>query len=137
MKKLISLILALVLCLTPVLCMAMPGVTVGGEAKSFAPDPYKYNWRIYAPTRGLLQDLGFTVTYEEETKTIIAANPETNDYMGLQIDNTTYTYNGKTYEFDVAPQKIGDLTFLPVRIVYEMLGYEVTYDEATDTAIIK
>ena len=84
-----------------------------------------------------LEGLGFVVTYEEETKTVLATNPETSDYFGMQADNTTYSFNGESVEFDVPLQKIGVLTFVPVRIIYELLGYEVSYDEATDTAIIK
>ena len=44
-------------------------------------------------------------------------------------DNITVFLNNKKLEFDVQPQIIDDYTMVPMRTIFESLGYEVTWNE--------
>lgn len=46
----------------------------------------------------------------------------------------TVLLNGKKIEFDVLPQLINGRTMVPLRFIFEALGAEVTWDDATQTA---
>ncbi len=47
----------------------------------------------------------------------------------------TVTLNGEAIEFDVPPQIIESRTMVPLRAIFEALGAEVDWDDATKTAI--
>ena len=52
------------------------------------------------------------------------------------IDDTNATVNGETATMDVPARLINDQTFVPLRFLSENLGYDVQWDENTNTAII-
>ncbi len=52
------------------------------------------------------------------------------------IDDTNTTVNGETATMDVPARLINDQTFVPLRFLSENLGYDVQWDESTNTAII-
>lgn len=52
------------------------------------------------------------------------------------IDDTNATVNGETATMDVPARLINDQTFVPLRFLSENLGYDVQWDESTNTAII-
>lgn len=157
MKKAAALIAALVLCISTAFAddikgtvvdtdkesvtikltlVKSPKITVDGEEKVYSPKPFEESDRIFVPLRAILEDNGFAVNYDDETETIIAVNASTNDVLAMQLGNTGYSFNGTQYSFDVTPVLRNDRTFVPVRIMYEMLGYDVNYDEPTNTAIV-
>lgn len=49
----------------------------------------------------------------------------------------TVYVDGAAVEFDVPPQIINDRTMVPMRAIFEKIGAEVTWDDATKTAISK
>ena len=54
----------------------------------------------------------------------------------MQINNKTITADNKTIVNDVAPVIAGNRTMLPVRVVTELLGGTVDWDEATRTVTL-
>lgn len=52
------------------------------------------------------------------------------------IDDTNATVNGEAATMDVPARLINDQTFVPLRFLSENLGYDVQWDESTNTAII-
>ena len=56
-------------------------------------------------------------------------SPAPTNEIGVTID-------GVAQEFEIAPQLINDRTMLPLRAIGEALGMEVTFDSATNTAIL-
>lgn len=61
------------------------------------------------------------------------------DYIPKQLNFTfnskEYYINNKTHYMDVVPNKIDDLTYLPIRFVAEGLGYKVIWDEEKSNAV--
>ncbi|MBQ2754121.1 MAG: hypothetical protein IJM94_00020 [Clostridia bacterium] len=113
-----------------------PSIKVNGEVMKYDPAPFTKDDRMYVPVRQILEQNGYYVNYDDKTATVSAINTSNNHYIVMQIGNKTYSSGDKTYEFDVAPIVIEGRTFVPVRIMYEMMGCKVDYDEATNTAII-
>jgi len=74
--------------------------------------------------------------YDDEAKIAVGINPDITNHIAMQIGTKTYIRDGKLHEFDTAPHIKNGRTFVPIRIIYEMLGYDVGYDEASDTAIV-
>lgn len=48
-------------------------------------------------------------------------------------DDITVILDGNKLEFDVPPQIIDGRTMVPIRAIFEALGAEVTWDDATKT----
>ena len=98
--------------------------------------------------RFLFEQMGADVNWNEETQTATATVPiDTNRQMRtfsnekeksvtFSIDDTTATVNGETATMDVPARLVNDKTMVPLRFLSENLGYNVEWDEATNTAII-
>lgn len=85
---------------------------------------------VMVPLREIAESLGFKVTWEGETRTVVL-----NDGMySLQIDVNSYI-KGKMAPMTLkcAPEITNDLTFVPVEYVTEVLEQDVVYDIATLT----
>jgi len=73
-----------------------------------------------------------TQSYNEEYDERINNNSNTS-YS--QPDGITVILNGKQLEFDVEPTLINSRTMVPMRVIFEALGAEVSWDGTTQTAI--
>ena len=51
----------------------------------------------------------------------------------VPVDGIKVVLNGETIKFDVQPQIINDRTMVPLRAIFEALGAEVSWDDATKT----
>lgn len=56
--------------------------------------------------------------------------------VSLQINNKNIKVNNQTKEMDVAPFLKSDRTFVPVRFVSEAFGFDVKWDDSTNTVTI-
>lgn len=65
--------------------------------------------------------------------TSVMANSET---ITAFFSNMNFVVNGEKADLTERPLKKNGISYLPVRAVAEMLGYEVDYDKKTDTAIL-
>ena len=109
-------------------------VILDGKVLGFINPPVVENDRTLVPMRFLFEQMGDTVTWNEETMTATASNGENTIVFG--IDNVNATVNGETEIMDVPARLINDKTYVPLRFLSENLGYTVTWDEATGTASI-
>jgi N-acetylmuramoyl-L-alanine amidase len=108
--------------------------------------PIIINGRTMVPVRFIAEKLGFAVGWDETTRTVMLGKNE-ND---LKIDEDSGEISDKFEEFPTAKLSfkgkaiIGDTpaiilngrTLIPVRFITEALGYEVTWDQETRSAII-
>jgi hypothetical protein len=131
--------LAGLLSLLMVLVMASSGfaaensirVLVDGTELQFDAEPFMENSRTLVPVRALAEKLGFVVGWDEADQRVTLTKGET--VIQLWIGSTKVVVNGKESQIDVAPTKVNDRTFVPVRFVSEQLGTYVAWDNETQS----
>lgn len=92
--------------------------------------PYVANDRTYVPIRALAESFSANVDWDNDARTVTVTRGDVKVVM--TVGETTYTVNGEKATMDVAPEIIGDRTYVPVRFVAEALGFTVTPFYAAD-----
>ncbi|MCL2202052.1 MAG: stalk domain-containing protein [Oscillospiraceae bacterium] len=140
MKKILSMILALVLLLAfvpSVLASANAPISVfiNGQRVVF-PDqnPVVIDGRTLVPVRGVFEDLNFFVDWNPNTRR--ATLTRGSDTIIITVGSNVFTTNGVSHTLDVAAQTIGGRTMLPLRLVLESVGYTLDWNSATSTVTI-
>ena len=123
-------------------------VRLNDKILGFDQPPVTENDRTLVPMRFLFEQMGAEVTWDDATQTATATVPVTTEEeiqtFGLaeeksvtfSVDNTTATVNGSTATMDVPARLINDKTMVPLRFLSENLGFDVSWDEASRTAIV-
>ena len=137
MKRLVRgsfLFLFLFLCSMQTAAAASIRIFLDDKAVSFAEAPFIENDRVLVPMRGILESLGYSVAWQEESKTVLAEKDEIQ--ISLHPDEKTAIVNGKAVSID-APAKIRNgRTFVPLRFLAEYSGAEVTWNQSTSSVSI-
>jgi Copper amine oxidase N-terminal domain len=107
-------------------------VSVNGTPVTFDQPPIERNGRVFVPLRGVFEQLGATVTYDNGNIVAIG-NGRTID---LNVGSTTAVVNGTQQQLDVAPFLIGARTLVPLRFVSQALGAYVEWDQSTNSVAI-
>ena len=137
MKKMIKgmfLFLILFACSIQTAAAASVNITLNGKLLSFDTAPYVEGGRTLVPVRGVLESLGYSVQWQEETKTVLAAKEDIN--ISLPIDSNTVTVNNTEVTIDAPARLNGSRTFVPLRFLAEYSGAEVHWDAASSTVVI-
>ena len=115
-----------------------PVMTVNGAEQEIDPGnetaPVVINDRTLAPIRAIIEAMGGTVGWEQETQTV--ALNYGSDEIRLIIDNTTAYLNGDAHTLDTAPTIINDRTMLPIRFIAESFEFDVDWTQETQTVTI-
>ena len=113
-------------------------VCVNNKYLGFSQHPVMESDRILVPMRFLFEQMGAEVDWNDatQTATAISARGGGENTVTFSIDNTTAYVNGAETPMDVPARLINDQTFVPLRFLSENLGYNVEWDEETNTAII-
>lgn len=109
-------------------------VFLDGQAVAFPAAPFIENDRVLVPLRGILESLGYTVHWQEQTQTVLAV--QENVSISLRINQNTATVNGKTVKLDTPAKITNDRTFVPLRFLAEYSGAAVTWDGETSSVFI-
>ncbi|NLW42475.1 MAG: hypothetical protein GXY89_04995, partial [Tissierellia bacterium] len=116
--------------------------TVDGVTQELTMDvaPYIKNDRTMVPLRYVGEALGYEVFWEEETRTAILKNKDTE--IQIQIDSDKFTVNGVEHEFDSRPEIVEGRTMLSISNIGRALGMEEGKDifwngETREVTIIK
>ena len=160
MKKITALILAIVIGLCPIFACADeltaevvktekdsfvlkltltsgPTIKVNDKEVKFKPGAYVENGVVYVPVRNVFEGLGMYVTYNEESKILLGVKYNNiAKHIAMQIDTKYFIRCGKLIAYDAAPQLKDDVVFAPANAIYELLGYNVSYDEASETLTV-
>ena len=125
-----------ILLLTPASLQASQvHVTIDGRQINFADQgPTIVDSRTLVPVRGVFEELGFEVDWEETTHT--ARLTSSGHEVALTIGYASFITNGESHTLDVPAQIIGSRTMLPIRAVLESVGYIVDWNQATSTVRI-
>lgn len=140
MKKIISLVIALGIAISSVTAFAQRDITIlkDGNKLSFDVAPYIVDGFTMVPMRAIFESIGAKVTWDQETKTVIALYGADEDAKALilQIGANYAFLNGEKIEFKKSAEIVNDRTFVPLRAVNESLGYKVDWDQDTYTVTI-
>lgn len=122
----IALFSALALGTGPALAQNSVSVTLNGAPLALNPPPQERSGRIFVPLRGVFEQLGASVVYENGTITAQGDNHS----VSLHIGSTQAEVDGQPQALDVAPFIIGASTYVPLRFVSQALGATVNYDSS-------
>jgi Copper amine oxidase N-terminal domain len=127
-------VLLLVASGSAVLAQQPVGVTVivNGNTMQFDQPPIEQAGRIFVPLRGVFEQLGASVVYQNGT--INATGNGRN--ISLQIGSTNATINGQPQTLDSPPFVQGSRTLVPLRFVAQALGANVDWNNGTSTVTI-
>jgi hypothetical protein len=90
--------------------------------------------RVLVPVRGVLEQLGATVKWDDVNR-VVSATREGNSFT-LKIGDPVVTKNQETIRLDVPPQVITGRTMVPLRFVSEALGCTVEWNAIAKVAKI-
>lgn len=106
-------------------------LVVDGKDVTATAVPIIQNSRTLVPLRVIAEELGSEVSWDGNDRTVLIVKG--NDSIKLKIDSRLVQSDkgGKQYFLsDVSPIIIGDRTYVPLRLIGNMLGIEVEWSEA-------
>jgi hypothetical protein len=121
----------------------VPKIVIDGKAVSFSVAPRMINDNIYVEMRSIFEYLGYAVTYDAATKATRMAKGSVQFILEQGVDSKeiisvkdgTRTAIKLSYPIYL----VSDRTMLAIRMIGELLGYDVSWDEKsyTDTLTMK
>lgn len=115
-----------------------PIMTIDGTEAEIDPGmgtvPVIINDRTLIPVRALIEAVGGTVGWEQETQTVTLNYGV--DEIRLVIDSTTAYLNNEAKTLDTAPTIINDRTMLPIRFIAESFGFNVDWNQEESKVMI-
>lgn len=133
MKKFLSVIAASLIMAANVFALGGVNVTVNGIPVDM--EGVIVDGRTMIPVRGVFEKLGYTVEWDNETKT--ATLTKGKNQVVMTNGESYFTYNGTQITPDVPQQIIDGRFMLPLRAVGESLNANVSWDGETKTAAIQ
>ena len=134
MRKLILMILVIASMMTfsPLHALEVEtSVTLNGHYIQGETNHLLINDRVYIVARTLTDALGYEIEWFEESSQVKISSPE-KDVL-LTIDQTEAFINQESYRMEVAPFILDGRTYIPLRMVSEVLSCEVRWDQSTYT----
>jgi len=119
---------------TPIAFANQIFLVINGQAVQCSQTPQIINGRTFVPLRDLDDALGAQTNWDGKAQIITVSSSVYN--ISMTIGSTTLDVNGIPQQMDVAPVIIGSKTFLPARYVAQALGYDVSWDAASQSVII-
>ena len=108
------------------------------QVKEMDAAPFIENDRTYVPVRYLAYALGVTdkdISWDEKTATVKLTMGDVT--VTLIIGDTNGYINGRTKSIGAAPLLRNGRTYLPARFVAEAFGYQVNWEETSQTVSLK
>ena len=114
------------------------GVTINGTPVSFDQPPVIINGRTMVPLRAIFEAMGCTVLWDGKTE--IASVATKFGMMTVGVGSYYISYRNENEDrsvyTDVPAQIINNRTLVPVRAIAECTGYNVEWNENTQTVVI-
>ncbi|TLS51906.1 glycosyl hydrolase [Paenibacillus antri] len=88
------------------------------------------------PFRAISEALGITVEWQEETRSIAAADPTDGKVVELTLGSNVARVGGIDTELRVAPMSVDGSTLIPLAFFSQQFGANVSWDAATRTVSI-
>lgn len=146
MMNLCCLIVALLLFVEPVAILAQSSTDfsqeiqvyiasqAGRERVQFDIPPVTRGGKVFVPLRGVFEKLGASVKYQPSTRQIWCEKEGTSLY--LQVGSSIGMLNGRSLEVSPPPFSLGGRVLVPLRLVGEALGAQVSWEAALRMIVI-
>lgn len=104
-------------------------ISININGRRIRPDspPELVSGRTLVPIRAVAENLGYTVGWDAETRTVKMTNAA-NNTIEITINADEITKNGEKTPIDVPAQIIDSRTYLPLRAVAEAMDCRVEWD---------
>lgn len=132
MKKLLSVTVGILIMTANVFASGGVNVTVNGIPVDM--EGVIVDGRTMVPVRGVFEKLGYSVEWDNGTKT--ATLTKGDSQIVMTNGESYFTYNGTQITPDVPQQIVEGRFMLPLRAVGESLNAKVDWDAETKTASI-
>lgn len=148
MKKFLAIVLTVITLLSVAVFPAMASenitVIVDGQALAFDVPPQLINNRTMVPMRAIFEKLGATVDWEDATQSVIATKGDARLVLNtvpqnqevLTVSDTKNNVGPVSIPVDVLPVVVDGRTLVPVRVISETLGCNVSWNDMTNTVTI-
>lgn len=107
-------------------------IVLNGQTMNFSQPPIERAGRVFVPLRGIFEQLGASVVYENGQINATAYGRA----VSLSIGSTQAMVAGQPVVIDVPPFIVGSTTFVPLRFISQALGASVNWDDSTSTVTI-
>jgi hypothetical protein len=107
---------------------------VNGIYQTFEQDPVIINGRTLVYVRGVFDDLGAEVSWDNKTRSVIIKKGT--DVIKLMVDSNKVYKNGKLLQIDVSAKIINDRTMILLRFISESIGATVEWEPVTRNVFI-
>jgi len=133
--KTLCILFALMLLVSTQLSASDIGVRIDGVLVVFAGQgPVNIDGRTMVPLRGVFEQLGFDVEWDQAAQTATLTNDDFE--IIIAIGSSRFTINGETYVMDVPAQVVDGRILLPIRVVLEGAGYYVRWSNSANAVVI-
>ncbi|MWV46318.1 SH3 domain-containing protein [Paenibacillus sp. HJL G12] len=109
-------------------------IYIDGRELQTEVEPLNLNGTVLVPMRGIFEEEGAKLTWNNMNKTVTAIKGSTT--LTYRIGEHTASLNGKAVSVDVPGQITNGYTLIPLRFVSEALGSAVKWDQDTRTVRI-
>jgi hypothetical protein len=109
-------------------------IVANGEFIKIDVDPLIDQGHLFVPIRALAS-LGLSYSFNPASKMATVKN-KNGDYIKLTDSNKTALYNEKSIELSQPAQNKNGRFLVPIRVISEILGYNVQYDEIRNFVFI-
>ncbi|PZD94710.1 hypothetical protein DNH61_17320 [Paenibacillus sambharensis] len=110
-------------------------VYVDGKKLAFSQAPVQKKGTTLVPMRPVFNALKAQVTWEQQTKTIIASKGRTT--VTLRVGSSTAVINGKSVKLSAPAEVIGGSAMVPLRFISEAFGADISWNAKTRTITIE
>jgi hypothetical protein len=131
-KILLSLLICCTLISTPftglTFAAKIPQVNVNGTLLSFnkPPQTLSITQELYVEMRPLLAKLGFSISWQQATSSIIAVKQDKT--FTFQLGSYTFMFNGVQHSLNAPVGKVGSYTFFTPQSIADLLGVDILWN---------
>jgi len=103
------------------------GVYIDGKQVKFNVAPVVSNGRTLVPLRGMFEELGAVVEWNNDDKKVLVTKDEI--VLEMRLNNKVAIKNGNEVTLDEPFQILNNVSFIPLRFISENLGAFVLYEK--------
>jgi hypothetical protein len=109
-------------------------IILDGEAHEFDVPPIMLYFRVMLTLQVVADLFDMDIDYDPETG--VAVLSKDGITITHEVGSTVYEADGTIIEFDAPSIIIRELAFIPLRVILEVLGYDVIWQIETNTSLI-